>query len=126
MHLDLHKFKLLFLGVSTFLLFSYSAFSIWFPHNVESQYQKTRVISLDERVSIIEKAIETAKEDSRIDRDKIIEALQASIESEKSDDHYISRLVSLFTTVSGVLMGIIIVHFASLILVFHSLSKRKT
>ena len=82
-------------------------------------------MSLDERIQIIENSIETVKSGSHLERDGIIEVLENSLKSEKADEYYISILVSSFTKVSRILLGILIMHFASLMFVFESLSKRK-
>ena len=103
--LNSNKARLIWLSISTLLLFTYSAFSLWLPHYVENQYKQSNSRNLDERISLIEQAIEKAESDAPFDK---------------------AQVVNIFTTVSSILIGVLLIHLASLITVFQSLVKNKT
>ncbi|PKI16305.1 hypothetical protein [Colwellia sp. 12G3] len=120
------KSIIIWLVISTVLLFTYSGFSIWLPHYVEKQYEQSNKQSLKERVALIELAIEKTKSDDFVDKSQIIGVFESIIESEKSSELYISKLVGLFATISNILVGLLLIHLASLIPIFKGLVKKKT
>ena len=120
------KSIIIWLVISTVLLFTYSGFSIWLPHYVEKQYEQSNKQSLKERVVLIERAIEKTKSDDVVDKSQIIGVFESIIESEKSSELYISKLVGLFATISNILIGLLLIHLASLIPIFKGLVKKKT
>lgn len=102
--LNSNKTRLIWLSISTLLLFTYSVFSLWLPHYVENQYEQSNSRSLDERISLTEQAIEKAESDAPFDK---------------------AQVVNIFTTVSSILIGVLLIHLASLISVFQSFVKKK-
>jgi hypothetical protein len=124
--LNSNKARLIWLSISTLLLFTYSAFSLWLPHYVENQYKQSNSRNLDERISLIEQAIEKAESDAPFDKAQVVNIFESTIESEKSTESYISKIVNIFTTVSSILIGVLLIHLASLISLFQSLVKNKT
>ena|GEM_PF-4868962 len=124
--LNSNKSKIIWLSISTLLLFTYSGFSLWLPHYVENQYEESNSRNLEERISLIEQAIDKAESEEPFDKSQIVTIFQSTIESEISTENYISKIVNIFTTVSSILIGVLLIHLASLISVFQGLVKKKT
>ena len=123
--LNSNKSKIMWLSLSTLLLFTYSAFSLWLPHYVENKYEESNSRNLEERISLIEQAIVKAESEDSFNKSQIVTIFKSTIESEKSTENYISKLVNMFTTVSSILIGVLLIHLASLIYVFQGLVKKK-
>ncbi|TWX45744.1 hypothetical protein [Colwellia hornerae] len=121
-----NKSKIIWLSISTLLLFTYSGFSLWLPHYVENQYEESNSRDLEERISLIEQAIYKAESEEPFDKSQIVTIFKSTIESEISTENYISKIVNIFTTVSSILIGVLLIHLASLISVFQGLVKKKT
>ncbi len=106
------------LVISSILLVVFAAVLVWVPYFAENK--ATLKKPLDERIAIIQKAIERTSTETNIDKDVIINIFQMQIESEQANDDALRSVINVYKPLSKVLVGLLLIH---IVVVFH-ISRR--
>ncbi len=106
------------LVISSILLVVFAAVLVWVPYFAENK--ATLKKPLDERIAIIQKAIERTSTETNIDKDVIINIFQMQIESEQANDNALRSVINVYKPLSKVMVGLLLIH---IVVVFH-ISRR--
>ncbi|GLX83740.1 hypothetical protein [Thalassotalea eurytherma] len=106
------------LVISSILLVVFAAVLVWVPYFAENK--ATLKKPLDERIAIIQKAIERTSTETNIDKDVNINIFQMQIESEQANDDALRSVINVYKPLSKVLVGLLLIH---IVVVFH-ISRR--
>lgn len=112
------------LVISSILLVVFAAVLVWVPYFAENK--ATLKKPLDERIAIIQKAIERTSTETNIDRDVIINIFQMQIENEQANDDALRSVINVYKPLSKVLIGLLLIHIVVVFHVSRRLGAKKT
>ncbi|MBA6234507.1 MULTISPECIES: hypothetical protein [unclassified Colwellia] len=119
-----HKFKLLFLGFTTILLFGYACFFYWLPNYVDES--STLNIPLEQRISTIKSAIEHLDNTEKIDRASLKKVFELQINSEIATEDSFTSVKNTYIPFAENWIYLLTIHFSALYMFYRSLVAKKT
>jgi hypothetical protein len=109
----LNKNKLRSMFISTLLLCVYASFSVYLPHYFEELYKQKPPI--EKSINLVNAAKTKIQSESMKDKELLIIALDAQIESMMSDHEFYLALLSALKSFSYVLIWLLAAQLISLI-----------
>jgi len=96
----------------------------WIPSFIEEQRLKSP--PLEQRILVMNEALDKFKSDSSIDKEVLIKVFESGIQKEIDAERFIDSILNFLTLIFHSIIGILLVYFASLIIIFQNLFKNKT